>query len=90
MQIVHLILQVQLNIRPVNKDGHQKINIIDVLKIDPDEETFADKNGVDSADENSSSNMVKNLYKEFTVLASLKHFGIRLSKYEDNEKSCFS
>ena len=58
---VHLILQVQLNIQPVNKDGHQKINIIDVLKIDPDEENFADKNGVDSADENSSSNLVKNL-----------------------------
>lgn len=72
---VHLILQVQLNIQPVNKDGHQKINIIDVLKIDPDEENFADKNGVDSADENSSSNMVKNLSIEFTVLlASLKHF----------------
>ena len=72
---VHFILQVQLNIQPVNKDGHLKINIIDVLKIDP-EENFPDKNGVDSADDNSSGNMVKT---SFGISMSLVSLTLRLA-----------
>jgi len=47
--------QVQLNIQPHNDDGHQKINIVDVLKVEPEISTVENRRRASVANDELSS-----------------------------------
>jgi hypothetical protein len=50
------IFQVQLNIQPHNDDGHRKINIVDVLKVEPEISTVENRRASVANDDLSSDN----------------------------------